>query len=189
MRDGSKLQSSASELSTQIQVYAAGPQFLGFFLDAMGWGRSLSYGSTLLSSALSPVPYIGKGFRDSNGIVLYNRVIYGQEGIDDQIIPFQGELFINFHIAGVAGGFLLLGLFLGYAQRWFEQAGSAFAAYSIQYMSLWATMLILWSLAVFSQIMVYFCWPIYLVLGYGFILHWAERERARRLPRMARTIA
>ena len=89
---------SASDLSEEFQVYACAPQFLGYFLEQTGWGKTLYWGSTLIGSALHPVPLLGKGFRDSSGVAIYNRAIYGDTGTEDQIVPFQGELFVNFHL-------------------------------------------------------------------------------------------
>lgn len=180
LQDSKARQTPSEDLSAQMQLYASGPQFLGFFLDYIHWGRSLSYGQTLVASALSPVPSIGKSFRDKNGVVFYNRAIYGEDGIEDQILPLQGELFLNFHIAGVAVGYFLIGLLLGKAQVWFESATTSTAAFCIHYASLWSAMLIIWSMAVYSQILIYFFWPIYLLIGYGLLQDWAAQSRARR---------
>jgi hypothetical protein len=171
---------SIQEVSEQAQVYGSAPQFLGYFFDHIGWGRSLYWGRTLVSSLLSPVPILGKRFRDTSGTAVYNRAIYGSIEAQDQIVSFQGELFSNFHIIGVAVGFFLLGLFLGESQRWFSAAGSAFGAFAVQYVSLWAAMLIVWSLAVFSQILIFCCWPIIVFLTGRFIEEWAARRS--RMP-------
>ena len=171
---------SASDVSEEFQVYACAPQFLGYFLEQTGWGKTLYWGSTLIGSALHPVPLLGKGFRDSSGVAIYNRAIYGDTGTEDQIVPFQGELFVNFHLAGVIAGYFALGIVVGEFQRRFESAGSAFAAFSIHYISLWVAILIIWSLAVLSQILVFFCWPIYVYVAWNWIKQWAANER--RLP-------
>ena len=153
------------ETSETIQAYSGGPQFAALFYDRLGWGNTLYGGSTLIASALSPLPILGKGFRDNNGPAIFNRAIYGAAGFEDQIIPFDAELFANFHAPGVLLGFVLLGLILSYAQRLFAAAQSTFAAFSIQYASLWAAMLAAWSLSIFSQILIYFFVPIYFYLA------------------------
>ncbi len=153
------------ETSETIQAYSGGPQFAALFYDRLGWGNTLYGGSTLIASALGPVPIVGKGFRDNNGPAIFNRAIYGAAGFEDQIIPFDAELFANFHAPGVLLGFVLLGLVLSYAQRLFAAAQSTFAAFSIQYASLWAAMLAAWSLSIFSQILIYFFVPIYFYLA------------------------
>ena len=132
------IESPAEQVAIQVQMYGSGPQFLGFFLDHIHWGRSLAWGRTLVASALSPVPVLGKSFRENAGTTIYNHAIYNEYGIEDQILPLQGELFYNFHIAGVAAGYFLLGLFLGKAQSWFESSKTCLAAYSIHYIALWA---------------------------------------------------
>ena len=183
--DGSLL--SFRSFSDQLQIYACGPQFLAYFLDEAGWGKPLYWGSTLVASAMDPVPMLGKSFRDSSGAAIYNRAIYGNSGFEDQIVPLQGELFLNFHLPGIVAGFFALGLLIGKCQGLFETAGSAFAAFAIHYVAMWAGMLILWSLAVFSQILVYFCWPIYVCLAWNWAQTWARNEhhKAARLSALA----
>jgi hypothetical protein len=120
------------------------------------------------------VPVLGKGFRDTSGWAVYNRAIYGNDEIADQIMPFQCELFANFHVPGVAAGYFALGLLLGALQRRFEAAASGFGVYSIQYLALWTSMLIVWSLAVLSQILVFFCWPICAYLTWSWVRKWSR---------------
>jgi hypothetical protein len=176
-RDGDAV--SSHSLSEEIQIYACGPQFLGYLLDVAGWNKPLYWGSTLVSSVLDPVPLLGKGFRDSSGVAIYNRAIYGNSGVEDQIVPFQGELFLNFHLAGTVAGFFGLGILMAKFQRHFESARSAFAAFAIHYVSMWVAMLIIWSLSVLSQILVYFCWPIYVCLAWNWIKEWSRNERPK----------
>jgi hypothetical protein len=175
----------APSVTDQLQLYAGGPQFLGYFLDQTGWGRSPYWGSTLIASTMHAVPILGKGFRESSGVAIYNRAIYGDSGIEDQIIPLQGELFINFHLMGVVAGFFVLGLVMAEFQRRLETTSSAFAAFVIQYIALWAAMLIIWSLAVFCQILLYFCWPVYAYAGWSLLKRWAASEREKRAPQMS----
>src|SRR5512135_2815748 len=110
--DASARQSLTQELDLidYIQVYGQAPQFLAFVLEQCDYGRDLYWGTTLISSLMLPVPVLGEGFRPTSGPVIYNQMIYGKDASQDQIIPFQGELFLNFHILGVAAGYWVLGL-------------------------------------------------------------------------------
>ena len=156
------------DTSENLQAYAGGPQFLALFADRIGWGEKLYGGSTLLSSAMSPVPILGKGFRGGSGPALYNEAIYGIAGIEDQILPCAIELFANFHLPGLVVGFVLFGMVLGTVQEWLATAESVFAAFAIQYMGLWTAMLAAWSVSIYSQICVYFFGPVYF---YIFLRH------------------
>lgn len=150
------------QTSTSVQAYAGGPQFTALFCERLGWGESLYDGSTLIASVMSPVPILGKGFREGNGPALYNQAIYDVRYIQDQILPFSVELFANFHLPGTIIGFLLLGFAVATLQEWFATAESPFAAFCIQYAGLWTAMLGAWSLSIYAQIAIYFFGPIYL---------------------------
>lgn len=156
------LQSTAREVSETIQSYAGGPPLTALFLEEVGWGTHLYGGSTLVASALSPIPILGRNFRESSGSSIYNRTLYGTPGFEDQIIPFSTELFANFHALGVVAGFFALGLLLGKADLWFTAVRSPFGAFAIQYVFMWCAMLSVWSLSIVSQIAIYFLGPIYL---------------------------
>lgn len=148
-------------LNREIQIYSSAPQFLGYLLERTGWGDDPHYGRTLVSSAMFPVPRLGEPFRATSGVVIYNHLIYGQRSSDtDQVAPFQGELFMDFTFAGVVAGFLCLGLALRRLQSAFERTKRAFAAFALQYCAIWVGFLVIGSLAVFSQIAIYFFWPI-----------------------------
>jgi hypothetical protein len=159
------LTAAIGETSENIQAYSGGPQYTGLFYDRIGWGERLYGGTTLLASIMSPVPILGKGFRQTSGPALFNYAIYGTFAIEDQIIPLATELFANFHAPGVMAGFVLLGVFLSQCERWFDATSSTFAAFVIQYMSLWAAMLAVWSISIYSQILIYFFVPIYFHLA------------------------
>lgn len=154
-----------------IQIYAAGPQFSGFLLEqTIGRGWTYELGSTLVSSLLYPVPILGEAFRETSGVTIYNLLIYEGRSHIDQVIPFQGELFLNFHLLGVVAAFSLLGFISERLQRWFERAGNFFEAYYLMLTSIWILFLILGSLAVTSQILVFFLWPFYIYLALKFLL-------------------
>ena len=180
------LESVIGGLSENIQAYSPGPQYAGLFYDKIGWGEHLYFGSTIRDSIMTPVPLLGKSFRETNGPALFNFALYGVHGIEDQIIPYAAELFANFHAPGVIAGFMLLGLFLSQAERWFYAAPSTFAAFSIQYVSMWAALLVVWSISVFSQIMIYFFCPIYFYLAVFHARAWLRAFQPSPSPALYR---
>jgi hypothetical protein len=173
-------EASLRDASETVQAYTGGPPLQGLFLDKLGWGDRLYGGSTLLASALSPVPVLGKSFREGGGTDLYNRTLYGMSGLQDQIIPFAAELFVNFHAAGVLAGFFGLGLVLGRTHLWFNAVGSSFGAFNVQYVSMWCAMLAVWSLSVFAQIALYSLGPIYLYWAAMQARAWLRGMRPQR---------
>ena len=177
------LESIMGSISENVQAYSPGPQYAGLFYDKIGWGDHLYLGSTIVYSVMTPVPLLGKSFREDNGPALFNYALYGFRGNEDQIIPYSAELFANFHAPGVIAGFMLLGLFLSQTERWFHAAQSTFAAFSIQYVSLWAALLVVWSISIYSQIMIYFFCPIYFYLAVFHARAWLRTFTPRLVPR------
>jgi hypothetical protein len=167
-----------TSLNKEIQLYAGAPQFTGYLLAGTDYGSDLRYGETIVASAMSPVPTLGAPFRSASGTRFYNQLIYGREDINDQVIPNQGELFINFHLPGVIVGYLLLGLILARLQRGFERAPTSLQAFSWQYAATWAAYLVAGSVAVISQIFIYFFWPIYALALWTWL-----RPAVRGMPR------
>lgn len=151
-----------ADVQDTVQVYGQAPQFLGFLLEETGWGRPLYWGKTLVPSLVYPVPILGKPFRDTSAVAIYNNLIYNDPNTVDQIVPFQGELFINFHIIGVLMGYVVLAKIAATLQRKFERSRTTFEAYGWFFISLWTLFLITGSLAVTSQMYVFFFWPLYL---------------------------
>ncbi|HKI18676.1 MAG TPA: hypothetical protein VKA15_12395 [Isosphaeraceae bacterium] len=147
------------DINSMLQVYGAAPQFLGFLIEQNDDGH-LYWGRTLLSSLMFPIPIIGKSFRATSGVVIYNEMIYGNTGVLDQIIPFEGELFMNFHLLGIVVGYGILGHVAFRLQRAFEQSSSAIKCFISIYTAYWILFLIQGALAVVSQIFVYSFWPI-----------------------------
>jgi len=145
-----------------VEMYGGAPQYLGFLLERTNWGAEPHWGTVTASSILSPVPVLGKSFRRESGWAVYNRMIYGTDAIEDQNVPFLGEAFLDLHITGVVLFFAMFGWVLSRLQRAFERSRSSLEIYIWQYLSVWICFLILWSVAVTSQVLVYFCWPIYL---------------------------
>lgn len=144
-----------------LQVYGGGAQFLGFLLEETSWATNPYWGETLISSALFPMPAAGRLFRPTSGVVLYNMLIYNDPSIADQVIPFSGELFINFHILGLVVGYLLLGLVVAAANRKFLNTCSCFDAYCMFMVAYWFCFLMLGSIAAVSQVFIFLLWPIY----------------------------
>jgi hypothetical protein len=135
------------------------------FYESLDWGNRLWGGTTLISSVMSPIPILGKGFRDTSGPVVYNHAIYGTSGIDDQIPAYVAELFGNFHVPGVVAGFIALSLLLAMFESWLQAVKSTFGAFIIQYIAVWGALLAVWSVSVYVQILFYFLGPVYLYLA------------------------
>ncbi len=162
-------------LNHEIQIYTSAPQFLGYLLERTGWGDDPRYGRTLVSSVMYPVPRLGAPFRATSGLEIYNHLIYGEQSSDtDQLVPFQGELFLDFTLPGVMAGYACLALAVGRLQRGFERAKSAFGAFAWQYVAIWVAFLVIGGLAVFSQVALYFFWPI--------VIYDLLRTRSTALP-------
>ena len=68
---------------------------------------------------------------------------------------------MNFHLCGIVVGYGILGHVAFRLQRAFEQSASAIKCFISIYTAYWILFLIQGSLAVVSQIFVYFFWPIY----------------------------
>jgi hypothetical protein len=164
-RQGVTVVQTKIDLNSQFQVYGNAPQFLGFVL-AENAASPPFLGRTLVSAALSPVPVLGKSFRPTSGVAIYNKWIYGSVGTVDQVIPFTGELFMDFGVLGVIIGFLVLGALMARMQSTFERSETALGLYVTQYTSMWVSFLIIGSLEVVSQIFVFFFWPIYILVGF-----------------------
>jgi hypothetical protein len=142
-----------------IQVYASGPQLSGFLVEELGGGNTLYFGRTLIPSVLYPVPVLGKPYRDDSGVAIFNLLIYGDPEVVDQVIPYDAELFMNFHVPGVVVGFLLLGGLVAFFQDRFLRADHAAESYAWFFLALWTVFP--GSIPVASQMAVYFFWPLY----------------------------
>jgi hypothetical protein len=156
--------SNFEEANAFLQVYGEGPQFVGFLLEQIEH-EPLHLGRSLVGSLLYPVPVLGKDFRDVSGVHFYNRLIYGQDGIVDQVIPASGEWLLNFHLLGVAIFFAALGFLIQQFQQLYIVAPTAFIAASHFYIGMWLAFPIAGSVAVVSQMLVYSFWPFYAYFG------------------------
>ncbi len=140
-----------------VQIYASGPQMSAYLIESLE--GTFYYGKTLLPSLVYPIPVLGKPYRDISGTAIFNELIYGDTDTLDQIIPLVGELYMNFHLAGVVLGNVLLGGLLVWLQGKFMAAPNPVESYAWAIMALWTVFP--GSLAVTSQIYVYSFWPIY----------------------------
>lgn len=175
-----------TDLNSQLQVYGAAPQFLGYLLDASGYTVDETWGRSLLDSVLSPFPLLGKGFRTDSTVTRYNLLIYGSSVSQDQNVPFVGELFWNFHVAGIILCFFLLGLVAARLQRSFSTAISPLSAYVWCWISIWTLLLITGSSGVTSQLYLQDFWPVYVwcVLEYFRRARSAKLTLEKRRPRL-----
>ncbi len=145
-----------------VEVYGGGPQFLGFLLQEVDRDDiPLHWGQSLVASLLHPVPLLGKPFRESSTVTFYNKLVYGYLNSADQVVPFLGELYLNFHVVGIVVGFGLLGYVINIFQRRYESAENSFETYAWFFVSMWTLFLVVGSVAVVSQMCVYFFWPFY----------------------------
>jgi hypothetical protein len=157
---------NAEDVVEFVQIYASGPQMSAYLIESLK--GKFYYGKTLLCSLVYPIPVLGKPYRDISGPVIFNELIYGDTNrsrfnlsaaSSDQIIPLDGELYINFHLAGVVLGNVLLGCFLAWLQGRFVAGPTPVESYAWLMMALWTVFP--GSLSVTSQIYVYSFWPIY----------------------------
>lgn len=169
-------------VDNELQEYAGAPQFTGFLLEQTGYGRQLQYGKTLVGSLLSPVPKLGRLFRPASGTAYYNGLVYGDLGTSDQVVPFEGELFINFWWPGVLVGYLLIGVGVRRLQEKFEAAPTAIQIFVWQYAAVWIAFLAVGGLAPVSQIFIYFFWPAYAL---ALRSHITERGRGAATHRLS----
>jgi len=160
--------------SELAQIYAGAPQYLGYLLEQSRWGRDPHWGAVTISSILYPIPVVGKPFRPESGFGVFNRLIYGTDGIADQNAPFVGEAFLDGNIIGVLGGFTIFGWVLFHLQRGFERSCSSLDLYIWQYLAVWGCFVIFGSIEVPSEILAYYCLPIYAIW-------WSRRTSSRSL--------
>lgn len=159
------------DLDSEVQAYGAAPQFLAFAMTEADlipprWGRAV------LSGIASPVPVLGQPFRSSAGTGLYNSWIYGTAGIRDQVLPFAGEMYIDFRVPGVVLGFVVLGLVIARLQFAFDRATSAIGVFVTTYVGIWLAFPIIGSAEVVSQTLIYSMWPVYTAIVYAIIRGW-----------------
>jgi len=159
-----------------MQIYASAPQMSAYLIESLE--GKFYYGKTLLPSLVYPIPVLGKPYRDTSGPGIFNELIYGDTESVDQIIPLDGELYINFHLAGVFLGNVLLGCFLAWLQGKFVGAPNPVESYAWLMMALWTVFP--GSLPVTSQIYVYSFWPIYVYFVVKSFWAWSSAMAGHR---------
>ena len=159
-----------------MQIYASAPQMSAYLIESLE--GKFYYGKTLLPSLVYPIPVLGKPYRDMSGTGIFNELIYGDTESVDQVIPLEGELYINFHLAGVVLGKVLLGCFLAWLQGKFVGAPNPVESYAWLMMALW--IVFPGSLPVTSQIYVYSFWPIYLYFAVKSVWSWSSAMAGHR---------
>ncbi len=165
-------------LSHEIQIYTNAPQYLGYLLDRTAFGASPHYGRTLVASVMFPVPALGAPFRNDSGVTIFNHLIYGPTSSDaDQVIPFQGELLLDFSYIGIVVGFFVFGVSVDAVDRRFLRSGSSLEAFAWMYAGIWLGFLVVGSIEVVSQVALYFFWPLVLI--------WAAHRWRARSERLA----
>jgi hypothetical protein len=155
-----------------LQIYANGPQFWALVVQEVDRTGTRD-GESIVSSALSPVPVVGKSFRHTSGPTAYNELIYAQPDISDQILGFGAELYWSFGIPGIVVGYLLLGFAVRRFDDRVEAAPDALASYSWSYCGIWVALLVINSISVLTQIITYFFWPIFAM----FVVSYLTRSR------------
>jgi hypothetical protein len=159
-REDALLTGPAAPFYDNIEVYGSAPQFTAIVVDRVDDGAPITYGRSIVASALSPVPLLGKSFRDSSGNTAYNELIYGPNGPRDQVVPFHAELYWNFGAAGVVVGFFALGLAIAALDRRWRATITAIDGYIVLYLSIWTAFLVVGQVLSYAQVCVYFGWPI-----------------------------
>ncbi len=153
-----------------VQIYASPPQMTAYLIDDLDLDNRSYGGSTLLPSVVYPIPVVGKPFRESSGVYIFNEMIYGDPDMFDQNIAYDAEMYMNFHVAGVAVFYFLLGGLHSLLQVRFLRATRPIDSYIWLVLSIWTVFP--GSLPVLSQLCIYSFWPIY---GYG-LLKWLTRH-------------
>jgi len=164
-----------------VQVYASAPQMTAYLIESLE--GTFYYGKTLLPSLVYPIPVLGKPFREISGPGIFNGLIYGDSDNVDQVIPLAGELYVNFHLAGVVLGSALLGWALAWMQGRFVAAPTAVESYAWLMMALWTVFP--GSLSVMSQIYLYSFWPIYVYFAARRLWWWNTAMAGHRDRRFA----
>jgi len=164
-----------------VQIYASAPQMTAYLIESLE--GTFYYGKTLLPSLVYPIPVLGKPFREISGPGIFNELIYGDSDSVDQIIPLAGELYINFHLAGVVLGGVLLGWALACMQGRFVAAPTPVESYAWLMVALWTVFP--GSLSVMSQIYLYSFWPIYAYFAARRLWWWNTAMAGHRDRRFA----
>ncbi|MCW2546239.1 MAG: hypothetical protein JWN96_699 [Mycobacterium sp.] len=148
----------AASFADNVQGYGNGPQFWAVVIQEVD-RTGMRYNDSIVSSVMFPVPVLGKSFRNTSGPTLYNELIYGEPDIRDQNLPLGAELYWNFGVPGIVVGYFLLGFAIRRLDDRIEVAPDALASYTWSYCGIWVALLIIHSISVLAQMIVYFFWP------------------------------
>lgn len=152
---------TADGLARLVNQTDKGAEFASILVAGTALDRNvdttLYFGKTLIYSILSPIPVLGKQFRDENGQAVYNRLIYGNVDVSDQVIPFYFELFVNFHLPGIALGYAILGYIVCRFHAAFNRGimESAVQGYMLFSLSFWFSAVVAHSIGVVAQMCVF----------------------------------
>jgi hypothetical protein len=152
------LDQPAVSFADTVQGYGNGPQFWAVAIQEVD-KTGLRHADSIVSSAMFPVPVLGKPFRKTSGPVVYNELIYGEPDITDQNLPLGAELYWNFGIPGIVVGYFLLGFAVRRFDDRVEAAPDALTSYTWSYCGIWVALLAIHSISVLAQMFVYFFWP------------------------------
>ena len=148
----------AASFADNVQGYGNGPQFWAVVIQEVD-RTGMRHGDSIVSSVMFPVPVLGKPFRDTSGPTLYNELIYGEPDIRDQNLPLGAELYWNFGVPGIIVGYFLLGFALRRLDDRVKIAPDALASFTWSYCGIWTALLVIHSISVLAQMVVYFFWP------------------------------
>lgn len=142
-----------------LRIYFQTPMIVGQLYDA---DAAFTPGS-LVASVLAPVPMLGESFRDDNGTVRYNRMLYGDGSAEDQILPLWAEAerslgLLMMLILGVA-----LGRHMARVDNALTNARDPVAFYALVFWGLWLAQIPIISFIVLTQIALFFASPLFLI--------------------------
>ena len=131
---------------------------------------------TLVASVFDPVPVLGKAFREQSGPYVYNLLLPNGFDAQDKVIPMAGELYFN-------GGWALvifLHCFFGSVYGWLDAVFKKYVlknpplAASFFYLSLLLNAVLLLSLSVLVQFILYNAAPALLMI----LINWWQMRKA-----------
>ena len=149
-----------AEVSDMFQDYGSAPQFLAVLIQSNAFHENPGLGRVLISSALSPVPVVGKPFRQYSGNSVYAKMM----GREDQPAPFLGELYLDFSVFGVVVGLFAVGAIVAALQNRFDLAAEPLEIYILQFTGLCCSYFIVCGMAEVTQFATYLFWPVYCLL-------------------------
>lgn len=160
-----------TSFADNLQGYGNGPQFWAVIVQEVDRTGTL-HDESIVNSAMYPLPGLGKPVRSASGPTMYNELIYGYGNID-QILGFGAELYWNFGIPGIVVGYFLLGFAVRRFDDRVEVAPDALASYTWSYCGTWVALLVINSISVLAQVIIYYFWPIFAM----FVIAYLARSR------------